>query len=119
MQYFLGICKRLSHLDTVGSPGHGRGTATGRFKNARYIALADLLHNNIYHTRRLFDLLLAQTGGVPLEKHVGHALANARKTWLRMIAVIAFYYSGVAEPGYILSVTERLLNDLITCFSTS
>jgi hypothetical protein len=124
LRYFLGIQARLPHLEDGQDTWQGRahntvqyGARRTRFRQAKDIESFDLLHDNVYHAARIFSALVQEASGLP--SHVDVRLEQANKTWLRMLAVIAIYYGGIYEPGYILSVVDRLLSDLARCFRKS
>lgn len=114
MQYFAGIDERLPKL-TSGEYPSRRKNHPGRrakFFQSEDLLPSDLLHDNVYHTRSLLETIFIENNTMS-----DAAAAEARKTWLRMLGVLSITYGLTDEPSRLLSITERLLQDLMACFS--
>ncbi|RDW94514.1 hypothetical protein BP5796_00277 [Coleophoma crateriformis] len=121
MAFFLSISERLSSLSSTTpkckpgcTPRRGRDTA---LLAARTIPFEDLLHDNVYHMKKLFEILQQESllrSRTDMEKE--ECRQTSEKTWLRIIALVSLYYGCLAEPGSILTVIEKLLQDLGSCF---
>ena len=117
MRYFLGIQDRLPQLNSGQYPKRrvGRNSRRRKFFQSSDLLPGDLLHDNVYHGKTLLDTLLMENQEF-LSRRRPDTPKYARKTWTRMLAILSLAYGLIDESAYLLSATERLLNDLSACF---
>lgn len=72
----------------------------GRFR--RY----ELLHDNIFHSQALFNILQNDTFPTAIPR------PEIEKLWLQILSLIAICRGCTSEPSFFLSTLDRLLDDL-------
>ena len=116
MRFFLGIQERQSHLDvkTYIRPWQRRRGRRSDFFQSSDLRPSELLKDNVLHAKQLFETLVAENRGINNEPN--RDLNAPRKTWTRMLGLLALLYGLIDEPAYILSASEKLLQELSACF---
>jgi hypothetical protein len=106
--YFLRIDRRPQALEKM--EGKGLKAKSGWVSDK--IQGFDLLADNLYHTKSLLQTLAKY----PSANFPG--AVNPNHTWLRIVALVSLYYGCLAEPGFFVSVTDRLLRNVATFYGT-
>jgi hypothetical protein len=104
LQGFLNTKTRLDHLQATAPRKTSAGFEYSSFK-AGELSHAELLHDNLVHAHKLFELLQS-------DEVFDYNSSVIQKTWLQLMAVLAICYGCTSESAFFLTTMDRLLSKL-------